>query len=67
MEIMERIILASCPPDGKVLDCFIGSGTTGVAAMKHERHCIGIDNDPTYIAIAKARFDDTEIGVVIDG
>jgi site-specific DNA-methyltransferase (adenine-specific) len=62
VEIMERIIKASCPVDGTVLDPFIGSGTTGVAAMKNRRLSIGIDVDPAYIDIAKSRIEVTVIG-----
>ncbi len=62
VEIMERIIRASCPRDGIVLDCFMGSGTTGVAAIRTERQCIGIERDQSYIDIAVGRFVRAEIG-----
>jgi site-specific DNA-methyltransferase (adenine-specific) len=32
LEIIERMVKASCPPDGVVLDLFMGSGTTAMAA-----------------------------------
>lgn len=38
-----------------VLDLFMGSGTTGVAAVITKRDFIGIEIDPDYIKIAKAR------------
>jgi DNA modification methylase len=47
--LMERIIKASCPPDGIVLDPFCGCGTTVDAAQATGRRWIGID--VTYIAI----------------
>lgn len=47
--LLERIILASCPPDGVVLDPFCGCGTTVDAAQKLGRRWIGIDI--TYIAV----------------
>lgn len=56
VEIIERIILASCPADGVVLDLFMGSGTTGVAAIKTGRKAIGFEMNPDYIEIAKNRF-----------
>ena len=62
VELMERIIRASSPHGGMVLDCFIGSGTTGVAAMQLERICIGIDQDRHYLDIAERRFALAEIG-----
>jgi DNA modification methylase len=63
VELIERIVLASSPVEGHVMDCFMGSGTTGVACMKHRRRCVGIEQDAGYIDMAQARFATTEIGV----
>jgi DNA modification methylase len=41
--------------DDYVLDPFLGSGTTGLAANLHERSFIGIELKPEYIEIARAR------------
>ena len=41
-----------------VLDPFVGSGTTCVAARKTNRHSIGIDINPDYIQIAQQRIED---------
>jgi site-specific DNA-methyltransferase (adenine-specific) len=60
--LIERIIKASCPPDGVVLDCFAGSGTTGVAAMRLERRSILIDRDAEVLSLAQRRFEATEVG-----
>jgi DNA modification methylase len=57
VELIERIIKASCPDDGLVLDLFMGSGTTGVAAIKTKRRCIGFEMNPLYIQIAENRFN----------
>lgn len=38
-----------------VLDPFIGSGTTAVAAVETERHFVGFDTDPGYIDLATRR------------
>jgi len=42
-KLLERIIDASCPPDGIVLDCFVGSGTTLAVAQELQRKWIGCD------------------------
>jgi len=47
-----------CQPDPipcTILDPFMGSGTTGVVAVKHGRDFIGIDLQPDYIEIARRR------------
>jgi site-specific DNA-methyltransferase (adenine-specific) len=62
LALIERIIKASCPPDGVVLDCFAGSGTTGVAAMRLERRSILIDRDAEVLSLAQRRFEATEVG-----
>lgn len=40
-----------------VLDCFMGSGTTGIAALNLERKFIGIELDKTYFELAKERIE----------
>jgi site-specific DNA-methyltransferase (adenine-specific) len=46
--------------DGLVLDPFMGSGTTGVAAMNLGRKFIGIEIDPKYFDIACERIDQAQ-------
>ncbi|MGB8293855.1 MAG: site-specific DNA-methyltransferase, partial [Polyangia bacterium] len=53
--LLERIISASCPPSGLVLDCFLGSGTTAEAAERLGRRWIGIDNGKYAIHLARKR------------
>lgn len=43
------------PPEGVVCDPFMGSGTTGIAALKRGRSFIGIEKMPEYFAIAERR------------
>ena len=45
-----------------VLDPFMGSGTTGVAAIKASRRFTGIEIDKTYFRIAKDRIEDAQNG-----
>lgn len=49
-----------CPPGGVVLDPFMGSGSTAVAAKKLNRKYIGFDTSEEYIKIAHARLRNTE-------
>jgi len=46
-----------CPPDGIVLDPFIGSGTTAVAAVKLGRGFIGFEISKEYCKIAEERLE----------
>lgn len=40
-----------------MLDPFFGAGTTGLVADRLQRHCIGIELNPKYIAIARRRIE----------
>ena len=42
----------------KILDPFMGSGTTGVACVRLGRRFIGIELEPKYFAISKRRIQD---------
>jgi hypothetical protein len=44
--------LAFLPEDLTILDPYMGSGTTGVAAVRMGRHFIGIERDPRYFEMA---------------
>ena len=55
LRLAEDHILSWCAFDGVVLDCFSGSGTTGVAAINTGRKYIGIEMDNHYFNISKDR------------
>lgn len=55
LTLCKRPILSSCPQNGIVLDPMCGSGTTLIAAHKLGRRWIGIDINPDYVDMAKAR------------
>jgi DNA modification methylase len=57
LSISMEIIRRHCRPGGIVLDPFLGSGTTAVAAKKLGRHYIGIEIDPEYVKIANERLN----------
>jgi site-specific DNA-methyltransferase (adenine-specific) len=48
-------ILATCPPDGIVLDPFCGTGTTLSVAQSFERRSVGIDISEYYLQVAEKR------------
>lgn len=52
-KLIEPCILAGCPKDGVVLDPFMGSGTTAMVALQHQRNFIGFELNPEYIRIAE--------------
>jgi DNA modification methylase len=63
---MEQLIQVS-HPGHLVLDPFMGSGTTGVAAVAHGRRFIGIEKDPAYFDIAVRRIEEAISGGIAAG
>jgi site-specific DNA-methyltransferase (adenine-specific) len=55
VELPRRLIELYTFEGDLVLDPFIGSGTTAVAAVHASRHFVGFDSDPSYIEMARAR------------
>lgn len=55
LALMRWLITLVTPPHGIVLDPFMGSGTTGIAARQLDRPFVGIERDPHYYDIAKSR------------
>ena len=55
VELPHRLIDLYTYRGDLVLDPFMGSGTTAVAAVRTDRHFVGYDTDPDYIAKAHAR------------
>ena len=53
--LVERCIRAGCPPHGIVLDPFLGSGTTALVALSMGRDYVGIELNPEYVDMARAR------------
>jgi hypothetical protein len=50
-----------CPPNGTILDPFMGSGTTGVAAVKRGCNYVGVERVPKYHAIAERRIAEARL------
>jgi site-specific DNA-methyltransferase (adenine-specific) len=55
LALMQYLCRLVTPPGGVVLDPFTGSGSTGLAAMREGFDFIGIELNPDYIKIARAR------------
>ena len=57
LKLMQELILIHSNEGHMVLDCFMGSGTTGVAAKNLNRNFIGIEMDEGYFKIAQERIE----------
>ena len=55
MAIPARCIELFTFRDDVVLDPFMGSGSTAVAAVRADRRYVGYDTDPAYVALAEKR------------
>ncbi len=52
--------MAICPAGGKVLDPFMGSGTTAVACLNTGKAFIGMEVEEYYFQVAKERIKEAE-------
>lgn len=57
LDQVQHIVEQWCRPKGTVLDMFMGSGTTGVAAIRCGRGFVGIEKDAGYFDIARRRLE----------
>jgi len=53
--LLHRVLLASTRPGDLVVDPFFGTGTTGAVAKRLGRRFVGIEREPAYVKVAKAR------------
>jgi site-specific DNA-methyltransferase (adenine-specific) len=66
-KLIAKLILASCPQNGIVLDPFLGSGTTSVVAKKLGRNYIGIEKNEEYCCWAEKRLAISDTDTNIQG
>lgn len=60
IEILQNLIVNSSLENESVLDCFMGSGSTGVASVNTNRNFIGIELDKGYFDIAEKRIKEAQ-------
>lgn len=63
--LMRYLITLVTPPNGLVLDPFMGSGSTGVAAISLDFGFLGIEKDEAYYAIATERLSSYTLSVTV--
>ncbi len=62
-KLIAKLILASCPIGGLVLDPFVGSGTTSVVCKKLDRQYVGIERSPLYCGYTEYRLENASKGI----
>ncbi|MBI4338725.1 MAG: site-specific DNA-methyltransferase, partial [Chloroflexi bacterium] len=66
IELPRRVIRLFTDPGDVILDCFVGSGTTAVAAIQEGRKYLGFDITPEYAAQAERRCFAARLGLTND-
>ena len=56
--IVEPRLLYACPPGGRVLDFFAGSGTTGVVAARHGMDAVLVEGREEYASVIQKRIEE---------
>lgn len=60
LDLMQRLVRVVTAPEMVICDPFMGSGSTGCAALAEGRHFIGIERDPTHFETACKRIEDAQ-------
>ncbi len=58
VELMTKALVNSSKEDDIILDLFLGSGSTVIAAEKTGRICYGMEIDPKYVDVILKRYED---------
>jgi DNA modification methylase len=66
IDLMRHLVRLVTPPGGVVLDPFLGSGTTCLAASEEGFRSIGVERELEYLEIAKGRLMATPMGLGLD-
>ena len=59
-KLLEELILDNTNENDTIIDCCMGSGSTGIVALKNNRNFIGIELDENYYKIACERINNTQ-------
>ena len=57
VSLLENFVKILTNKDDTILDCFMGSGSTGVTSVIHDRNFIGIELEKQYFDIAEKRIE----------
>ncbi len=66
LKLMQWLCRLVCPPEGTICDPFMGSGTTGMAAVGQGFGFIGIELEAEHMQIARARIEWAAAGRAVD-
>ena len=66
IDLCNRVIKSSCPDNGLVLDVFLGSGSTMVAAHQLKRKCYGMELDPKYCQVIIDRMLNLDSSLIVE-
>jgi adenine-specific DNA-methyltransferase len=64
VELIERLVLSMTNSGDWILDPFLGTGTSIIAAIRHKRRGAGAENIPLYVEIARHRIKDELAGTL---
>ena len=64
-ELLQVPIKAACPVGGVVLDPFMGTGSTLIAANQLNRRGLGIEISEEYVKIAESRLETSQLSLSI--
>ena len=62
-EVLTHLLNLHSYENDVVLDCFMGSGSTGVACLNTNRDFIGIEKDDKYFEIAEKRIEEAKSSI----
>ena len=60
LELVERIVAASSNENDLILDCFVGTGTTAIAAKKMKRNFLCCDLEKNYVELARKKLGEIQ-------